>query len=77
VARGFRGGRRRRLTKEQLEAIEKQINYKNLTFIRQYLTDRGKIRPRRTTYLSAKGQRKLTIAIKRARMLAFLPFEVK
>jgi len=77
VVRAARGGRRRRLTREQLEAIEKQIDYKNLGFIRQYLTDRGKIRPRRTTYLSSRGQRKLMVAIKRARMLALLPFEVK
>ena len=73
--RGFR--RRRRLTKEQQEELERQIDYKNLTFIRQYITDRGKIRPRRTTYLTAKGQRKLQVAIKRARILALLPFEVK
>ena len=69
--------RRRRLSREQQEALERQIDYKNLSFIRQYITERGKIRPRRTTYLTAKGQRKLTKAIKRARILALLPFEVK
>ncbi|GIX06317.1 MAG: hypothetical protein KatS3mg115_0720 [Candidatus Poribacteria bacterium] len=69
--------RRRRLSREQQEALERQIDYKNLTFIRQYITERGKIRPRRTTYLSARGQRKLNRAIKRARILALLPFEVK
>ncbi len=68
--------RRRRLTKEQIEELERQIDYKNLSFIRQYTTDTGKIRPRRTTYLSAKGQRKLDVAIKRARQLALIPFSV-
>ena len=71
MVRGFR--RRRRLTKEQ----QAEIDYKNLTFIRQYITDRGKIRPRRTTYLSVKGQRRLTQAVKRARHLSLLPYEVK
>jgi len=75
LARGMR--RRRRLTKQQIEEIEQQINYKNLAFIRQYVTDRGKIRPRRTTYLSAKGQRKLGVAVKRARHIGLLPYEVK
>jgi small subunit ribosomal protein S18 len=69
--------RRRRLTKQEIEEIEQQINYRNLAFIRQYVTDRGKIRPRRTTYLSAKGQRKLDTAVKRGRHLGLLPFEVK
>ena len=77
MAQNFRRRGRRRLTKSQQDAIEKQVDYKNLTFIRQYLTDRGKIRPRRTTYLSSSGQRKLQTAIKRARILALLPFEVK
>ena len=75
LARGFR--RRRRLTKQQVDEIEQQLDYKNLGFIRQYVTDRGKIRPRRTTYLTAKGQRKMDTAVKRARHLALLPFEVK
>ncbi len=69
--------RRRRLTKEQIEELERQVDYKNVSFIRQYITDTGKIRPRRTTYLSAKGQRKLDIAIKRARQLALIPFAVQ
>ncbi|MBT3270102.1 30S ribosomal protein S18 [Candidatus Poribacteria bacterium] len=69
--------RRRRLTKEQIEELERQIDYKNLSFIRQYITDSAKIRPRRTTYLSAKGQRKLDVAIKRARQLALIPFAVQ
>ena len=75
MVRGIR--RRRRLTKQQIEEIERQLEYKNLGFIRQYVTDRGKIRQRRTTYLTAKGQRKLEVAVKRARHLALLPYEMK
>jgi small subunit ribosomal protein S18 len=75
LVRAFR--RRRRLTRQQLAEIERQIDYKNVTFIRQYVTEAGKIRPRRTTYLSSQGQRKLTQAIKRARILALLPFQAR
>jgi small subunit ribosomal protein S18 len=45
--------------------------------LRDYLTDRGKIRPRRQTGACAKHQRQLSIAIKRARHLALLPFVIE
>ena len=45
--------------------------------LRDYLTDRGKIRPRRQTGTCAKHQRQLSMAIKRARHLALLPFVVE
>ncbi len=69
--------RNRRLTKEQVEELESQLDYKNLLAIRFYITETGKIRPRRTTYLTSKGQRKLQLAIKRARHLALLPFTIR
>ncbi|MDX1977228.1 MAG: 30S ribosomal protein S18 [Pseudanabaenaceae cyanobacterium bins.68] len=50
------------------------INYKDVDLLRKYITERGKILPRRITGLTAKQQRDLTVAIKQARILALLPF---
>ncbi len=52
----------------------KKIDYKNGDMLRRYLTERGKIRPRRKIGTCAKHQRQLALAIKRARHLALLPF---
>lgn len=51
----------------------KVIDYKNGDSLRRYLTDRGKIRPRRKIGACARHQRELALAIKRARHLALLP----
>jgi len=51
-----------------------KINYKDADGLRKYLTEGGKILPRRLTGLSAKQQRELTTAIKRARHLALVPY---
>lgn len=50
------------------------IGYKDPTKLRRFISDRGKIEPRRTTGTCAKHQRTLAIAIKRARHLALLPY---
>ena len=50
------------------------INYKDMVKLRQYISDRGKIEPRRKTGTCAKHQRLLATAIKRARYLALLPY---
>ena len=50
------------------------IDYKEIDTLRRYITDRGKILPRRVTGNCAKCQRKLSAAVKRARALALLPF---
>ncbi|MGB3492820.1 MAG: 30S ribosomal protein S18 [Elainellaceae cyanobacterium] len=50
------------------------IDYKDVELLRKFITERGKILPRRITGLTAKQQRVLTTAVKRARMLALLPF---
>ena len=55
-------------------AVE-NINYKNIKLIEQFVSERGKILPSRITGVSAKKQRALKVAIKRARVLALLPFE--
>jgi small subunit ribosomal protein S18 len=50
------------------------IDYKDPAILRPYISDRGKIAPRRKSGACAKHQRALTISIKRARHLALLPF---
>ena len=52
----------------------KSIDYKDGGKLRGYITDRGKIQPRRRTGTCAKHQRILAVAIKRARHLALLPY---
>ncbi|MFA5467818.1 MAG: 30S ribosomal protein S18 [Sphaerochaetaceae bacterium] len=52
-------------------------DYKNPDFLRRYVTERGKILPSRITGTCAKHQRALTTEIKRARVLAYLPFDRK
>ena len=50
------------------------ISYKDTAKLRRYITERGKIVPRRISGTCAKHQRQLTTAIKRARIIALLPF---
>ena len=50
------------------------IDYKDIAKLRKYVTERGKILPRRISGTCAKHQRQLTIAVKRARNIALLPF---
>jgi small subunit ribosomal protein S18 len=52
----------------------RHIDYKDLDTLRQFITERGKILPRRITGVSAYHQRQLSRAIKRARHMALLPF---
>ena len=52
-------------------------DYKNADLLRRYVTERGKILPSRITGNCAKHQRALTAEIKRARVLAYLPFDKK
>jgi len=51
-----------------------QVDYKDMQRLRRHLSERGKIEPRRKTGACAKHQRSLTVAIKRARHVALLPF---
>ena len=50
---------------------------KRIELLRKYISDKGKILPRRVTGCCAKHQRKVTEAVKRARTIALLPFTVK
>ncbi|MBU5454299.1 30S ribosomal protein S18 [Caproiciproducens sp. MSJ-32] len=51
-----------------------QIDYKDINKLRKFVTERGKILPRRISGTCAKHQRELTTAIKRSRNIALLPF---
>jgi small subunit ribosomal protein S18 len=53
-----------------------EIDYKNVDLLSQFITERKKIVPRRTTGLCAYHQREISSAIKRARVMALLPFTV-
>ena len=70
MARFFR---RRRYCRFTVEGV-KEIDYKDLNILRQYVTETGKIIPSRITGTKAKYQRQLSTAIKRARFLALLPY---
>ena len=50
------------------------IDYKDANLLRKYISERGKILPRRITGNCAKHQRALTVAVKRARQIALLPY---
>ena len=54
-----------------------KIDYKDVDLLKRFVSDRGKILPRRVTGTSAKYQRELTVAIKRARHMALLPFSAE
>jgi len=65
--------RRRKFCKFTAEGV-KEIDYKDLNVLRQYLTENGKIVPSRITGTKARYQRQLQTAIKRARELALIPY---
>jgi len=75
----FGGGRSRRYFRGKVcpFTVDKiyYIDYKDIELLRKYVTDTGKIVPRRVTGVSAKHQRILTQALKRARYMALLPFK--
>ncbi|MGD2074929.1 MAG: 30S ribosomal protein S18 [Gammaproteobacteria bacterium] len=65
--------RRRKFCRFTAEGV-KEIDYKDLQTLKNYVTETGKIVPSRITGTSAKYQRQLATAIKRARFLALLPY---
>ena len=54
-----------------------EIDYKDVSKLKRYITEKGKIMPRRTTGVCAEHQRALATAVKRARMMAHLPFKAE
>ena len=67
------GNQRRRYCRFTADGV-KEIDYKDLQVLRTFVSDMGKIVPSRLTGTKAKYQRQLTLAIKRARFLALLPY---
>jgi len=68
---------RRRKTCPFTGANAPTIDYKDVRLLQRFISERGKIVPSRITAVSAKKQRRLAQAIKRARYLALLPYIVK
>ncbi len=71
-----RGGNRKGRKKVCAFCVDKvqTVDYKDIPKLRRYLSERAKIVPRRVTGTCARHQRQLTVAIKRARHLALLPY---
>ena len=74
MAQQRRSGRRRRKVDYIAANHIDYIDYKDVDLLKRFISERGKILPRRVTGTSAKNQRKLTVAIKRARVMGLLPF---
>ena len=74
MERPMRGKRARKKVCAFCVDRAEQIDYKDVAKLRRYLSERGKIVPRRVTGTCAHHQRELTVAIKRARHLALLPY---
>ncbi len=72
MARGGRG-KRRKVDFLAANHIE-YVDYKDTNLLSRFVSDRSKILPRRVTGTSAKNQRKVTQAIKRARFMGLLPY---
>ena len=78
MERNERNDRRNRKSRKKvcafcMDKIE-HIDYKDVPRLKRYLSDRAKIIPRRVTGTCARHQRQLTVAVKRARHVAFLPY---
>ncbi len=72
-----RGGMHRRKKVCVFCGKDNEIDYKDVAKLKRYISERGKILPRRITGTCAKHQRALTVAVKRARHLALLPYTVE
>ena len=69
-----RGGRRRKKVWVFCGKENNEISYKDVNKLRKYVSERGKILPRRITGNCAKHQRALTVEIKKARHIAIMPY---
>ena len=73
VAKKFKRPAKRKVCSFCVEHMS-EIDYKDVAKLRRYVTEKGKILPRRQTGTCAEHQRTLTVAIKRAREMALLPY---
>lgn len=71
---GRRGGFRKRKVCQFCTEKDAVIDYKDVETLKKYVTERGKILPKRITGTCAKHQRAVTAAVKRARVVALLPY---
>ena len=67
---------RRRVCSFCVDKID-QVDYKEANKLRRFISERGKILPRRISGNCARHQRQLTVAIKKARIMALLPFTIE
>ncbi|HFL8193569.1 TPA: 30S ribosomal protein S18 [Enterococcus faecium] len=74
MAQQRRSGRKRRKVDYIAANHIEYIDYKDIELLKRFISERGKILPRRVTGTGAKNQRKITVAIKRARIMGLLPF---
>lgn len=74
VRRNYRRQHRRKVCLFCVEKVD-ELDYKDVAKLKKYITDKGKIMPRRVTGVCAKHQRVLSEAIKRARVMALLPYK--
>ena len=74
MAQQRRGSRRRRKVDYIAANHIDYVDYKDVDLLKRFISERGKILPRRVTGTSAKNQRKVANAIKRARIMGLLPF---
>lgn len=73
---GRRGGRRRKKVCHFCANHIDHVDYKDIDLLKRYVSEKGKIVPRRVTGTCAKHQRTLTVAVKRARIIALMPFTI-
>jgi len=77
INKGHKNNKKQGINKKHrifLVNIKQKIDYKDVDLLNLFLTEQGKILPRRVTGITVQQQRKLTKAIKRARILSLLPF---
>ena len=71
----FAGKMPRRFQRRRSQhSVPEYVDWKDVDFLRRFIPERGKIMPRRITGISAKDQRRIAQAIKRARAMALIPF---
>lgn len=76
MPRKGRGGKRKRVCQFCVDKIA-EVDYKESNRLTKYLSERGKILPRRISGNCARHQRQVTVAIKRARQVALLPYSME
>lgn len=64
----------KKTSKKSAALLPSQLNYKNILLLQNYITISGKIVPKRLNHLTVKRQRRISKAIKNARLMCFLPF---